>query len=580
MATMNNELKKEKIVSALTLWRSYDTSATLEAETVSEGVSENGRSAVASVRFYGRRTEDGAVRVFAKFAKPLSAQKCPAVLVLGEAGKETDGELLSYFADKGYAVLVPDYSGARETANEGEFTEYPESIAYANYAQAKGLYDLAGVPSDQTCWYEWTYVALYAIKYLKEREDITNIGIVGIRMGGEIAWKAMLSPDIACGVAVNAAGWLSSRGINKFADGAAINLTDERHRYMAGVDSQSYAPFVKCPVLMLCALSDYSFDYDRAYDTYSRIGSNDQMENAIVYSLDSGSCIGAGGLLDMDIFLQKHLKGREIFIPASLNITVQEEKGALKVSVTSDDEAIAEEIGVCYSEADVRVRSVYREWQCVHKAVGAQAKSGKTECTITPFSGCSAAYVYAYAKYLNGFKIVSKIVAKKFPKPDESAVKSRMIFSGDSVDCFSVAEHEDYSVAGIFLEQEATPKLLKGYGGIRGAYSVGGIKTYKISSPRYVAGEGAMLEFDVYSKMNDRIVISVEVADDEGGVERYTCRLNVKGGGKWKRTVLEAKDFKSETWGRPLSAFADGSALVFDCENEENEYLVTNILWL
>ena len=442
------------------------------------------------------------------------------------------------------------------------------------------MYDLEDTEPDQTCWYEWTYVALYSIEYLKQRGDITRIGVVGLRMGGEIAWKTMLSPDVACGVPVNAAGWLSSRGDNKFADGAAINMADERHRYIAAVESQSYAPFVKCPVLMLCALGDYDFDADRAYDTFSRIGSSAQEKNAIVYSSDSGSCIGAGGLLDLELFLKKHLMGREIFIPGALNVTVQEAGGVLNVTVQGDAEAIAEEIGVYYAEADVRTRSIYREWLCAHKATGSAVKTGGTSCKISPFSGTGAAYVYAYAKYLNGFKIVSKIAVKKFANPDANAVKSRMIFNGKTLDCFSVAQHEDYSVGGIFLEHEATPKLLKGYGGIYGAYSVGGIKTYKISSPRYVAPPSAMLEFDVYSAQTERIRIAVEVADGEGGVERYSCRLLVKGGGKWKRTVLDAKDFKSEHCGRPLSSFAEGGALVFDCENEENEYLVTNILWL
>ena len=577
---MENVKQKGRIVSAISLWKTYAVNEPLEVETVAEQFDEEAGMAFASVRYNGHAASDGTTRIYAEFGKPEGAQKRPAVLLLPEAGKPLDKELLYYFIDKGYAVLMPDYSGVSEGAEEGKYTAYPSSLAYANYAQAKGLYDLTDTEPDKTCWYEWTYVALYSIEYLKQRGDITRIGVVGIRTGGEIAWKAMLSPDVACGVPVNAAGWLSSRGVNKFADGAAINMTDERHRYIAAVDSQSYAPFVKCPVLMLCALSDYSFDYDRAYDTYSRIGSAGKEKNAIVYSTDSGSCIGSGGLLDLDLFLEKHLKGREIFITSALNVTVKEEGGDLVVSVVGDEEAIAQEMGVYYAEADVRTRSVYREWLRPHMAIGGEVKTGKTQCRITPFSGASAAYVFAYAKYLNGFKIVSKIAVKKFPKPDANAVKSRMIFNGDTLDCFSVAQHEDYSAGGIFLEQEATPKLLKGYGGISGAYSVGGIKTYKISSPRYVAPTSAMLEFDVYSRLTERVRISVEVADDEGGVERYSCNLLVKGGGKWKRTVLEAKDFKSEAWGRPLKSFADGSALVFDCENEDNEYLVTNILWL
>jgi dienelactone hydrolase len=573
----DTKTKKEKLVSALSLWREFDPSGALDAEALEARVDEATGLSYTALTYNGRTVEDGTVRIFAYFARPAGEKKCPAILLLKEADKPLDVELMAYFVQKGYAVLMPDYSGV----GMPECTQFPASLSRAGYAQAQGMYDLEGISANQSCWFEWTYVALYSLEYLKSREDIEKIGVVGIRTGGEVAWKVMLSPDVACGVPINAAGWLSARGTARFAEGAAVNQADERHRYIAAVESQSYAPFVKCPVLMLCALSDYSFDYDRAYDTYCRIGGEREDNNsAIVYSPDSGSCIGIGGLTDMDLFLGKHLKNREIFIPSPLNVVVREKDGKLLIEVVGDEEAIVEEMGVCYAESDVAVRSIYREWQCVYKQCGAEIKDGKIACEITPFAGAPAAFVYAYAKYLNGFKIVTKVVAKRFDGVAEETVGSRMLFTGSDFDCFSVARHEDYSIAGIFLEKEAAPKLVKGYGGISGAYSVGGIKTYKISSPRYVAGEGALLKFDAYTRADDALTIFIEVAEESGEVEQYSCRVPVKGGGKWKRIILEAKDFKSATYGRPLSAFSKGSALSFHSEIEENEYAITNVLWL
>ena len=622
---------KEKLVSALSLWRSYDVTGDLNAKYLQSRFDEQTKLAYTQLAYDGHTVEDGRVRIFAYFARPLGDKKCPAILLLKEAGKPLDLELMNYFVQKGYAVLMPDYSGempapleqadepdseeavdeteeasveeeeactkAEEARAEAEaqmeaalnalhppfptYTVYPPSLAYANYKTAQGLYDLEGIPSDQTCWYEWTYVALYSIEYLKSREDIDKIGVVGIRMGGEVAWKTMLSPDVACGIPVNAAGWLSVRNTGKFSELSAINMTDERHRYIAAVDSQSYATFVKCPVLMLCALSDIGFDADRAYDTYARIGGeNRENEVAIVYSAESGSCIGKDGLQDMDIFLEKHLKGREVFIPASLNLSVKEEHGKLMVEVSGDEEAIVEEMGICYAEADPAVRSAYREWQCIYSQNGTLIKDGKIECEIEPFIGAKAGFVYAYAKYLNGFVITSSIMAKHLRHEASQSVGSRMLFYGDAIDCFRVASHEDYSVAGIFLEEEATPKLVAGYGGIKGAYSLGGIKTYKISSPRYVARERDSLKFDVYAPSDCVLLVGVEVSEN-GEPERYDCRIPVKGGGKWKRLILEAKDFKSVLYGRPLTSFTQGGALSFGIENgEEKEFAVTNILWL
>ncbi|MBQ4053650.1 MAG: hypothetical protein IJD33_04855, partial [Clostridia bacterium] len=160
------------------------------------------------------------------------------------------------------------------------------------------------------------------------------------------------------------------------------------------------------------------------------------------------------------------------------------------------------------------------------------------------------------------------------------AVKGRMLFSGTEMDSFSVAEHKGYSIAEIFLEREAVPKQSQGYGGIQGAFSVGGIKTYKISSPMYVPDDNALLEFDVYFREDNRLKVSVDVGDITRESERYTCNMQVKGGGKWKRVILKAADFKGENCGSPLKNFSEGRALVFDCQQDETEFAVTNILWL
>lgn len=602
------ETKKEKIISALTLWREFDLTHPLDASVLREVVDAETGLSYSVVEYNGRATEDGKVRIFAYFARPAGNKRCPAILLLKEADKPLDVELMNYFVQKGYAVLMPDYSGNMQPAPEqetvvkprglfakavtvveeteqpqeaGERTVYPRSLSYANYGSARGMYDVEGMSAINTCWFEWTYVALYSLKFLRFREDVGNIGTVGIRIGGEVAWKIMLSGDVACGVTVNAAGWLSAKGTNRFFDNAQGNSTDERHRYIAGVDSQSYAPFVKCPVLMLCALSDYEFDYDRAYETYARIGSSSEVGgHAIVYSPDSGACIGQEGLTDMELFLEKNLKGREVFIPDSLNIQVKEADGKLVVDVAGDAEGIVKEMGICYAETAENIRSIYREWQCVYKKNATDITDNKISHTIVPFKGAPCAFVYAYAKYLNGFKVTSRILCKQFKNTAPNTDGNRMLFSGKDIDCFSVAQHEDYSIASIFLETEAQPKLVSGYGGIMGAYSVGGIKTYKISSPEYVAKEGAMLKFDVYTKQTDTIVVDVEVATENGGVEHYFNPVIVKGGGKWKRIILEAMDFKSRSSGKPLEAFSLGRGLSFRVEHEDTEYAITNILWL
>ena len=565
------------IVSAISLWRKYNLKNPLGASEW--GIEEKDGRRYSHVSYSGHASEDGSVRIYARFCRPEGEGKKPAILFLGDAGKPVDEEILTYFAEKGYAVLIPDYSGKMSGDGDGVLrTVYPPSLAYGNFEQAQGLNSLRDLETDKTTWFEWTYVALYSVEYLKSRPDVGAIGVVGVRMGGEITWQTMLSPDVKCGVPISAAGWRSFANIAKFGDDIAHNLSDDRHRYIAAVEAQSYAPSVKCPVLMLCALHDKDFDCDRAYDTYSRIGNSDG--NALAYSLESGGCIGPNGLADMDLFLEKNLKGREIYIPDTLNVALKETEEGLRVDVECDPEGILEETGIYFAEADVKTKSAYREWRCMFKADGRTVKNGKISHTIVPFDGATAVFVFAYAKYINGFRVMSKIVAKRFTKTNPNAVRNRKVFTGTSLDSFSIAEHKEYSVGEIFLEHHAVPKLMKGYGDIGGVYSVGGIRTYKISSPRFVPPENALLEFDAYSHESQTLKVSIEVANVEKDEVSYTCLVPIKGGGKWKRIILKASDFKGGEYGFPLDNFSSGNALVFDCADEELEFGITNILWL
>ena len=563
------------ILSAVSLFKKLDMTTPL-LPTISGEREENGIK-YCSVTYNGHAVSDGTTRIYARFGKPAAGEKQPVILLLPDAGKPQDLELMNFFIEKGYAVLMPDYSGKMQSDDEGEpRTVYPDSLNYANYEVAGGLDDLDDREADETCWFEWLYVAMYSIEYLKSREDVTTIGVVGIRIGGELAWKTMLSPDVNCGVPVNAVGWRAYRGTNKYGESVEANMKDSKHRYIAGVESQSYASFIKCPVLILCSLRDGSFDADRAYDTYQRIGVTDG--SLICYSADAGPCIGPKTIGDLDLFLGKHLLGREIYIPSALNVSLKEEDGQIRLDLESDSEAILSEVGLYYAEADTATRSVFRDWQRLIEIDGKQVKAGKYTHFVQPYEGTECVFVYAYAKYFNGLRVCSKIAAKKLSAPNKNAVKTRALYSGEAVYSFSVAKNEEYSIGNIFLEREALPKRKAGYGEIYGVYSVGGIKTYKISSPRYLPDENAMLKFDVYADETTELIVEIESAGIERAVYWYVAEIT--GGGKWKRIILKPSDFKEVLTGAPLTSFAGGSSLSFLSENEEVEFAITNILWL
>ena len=120
---------------------------------------------------------------------------------------------------------------------------------------------------------------------------------------------------------------------------------------------------------------------------------------------------------------------------------------------------------------------------------------------------------------------------------------------------------------------------MAGDGGIKGAYSVGGITTFKICSLQFVPDENAFLKLDVYFFQDGELKISIDVGDGRTTWERFSHLVEVKGGGKWKRLILKAADFKGEQSGMPLKSFAFGKVFSLNSVTEQL-YAVTNLLWL
>ena len=102
------------------------------------------------------------------------SEKAPAILLLRDFDNGSDEQVIENLAKKGYIVLSVDIAGKDE--GKELFTEYPESLNYANYSLAKdSLYSVTEDVND-TCWYEWTAVVRYALKYLRGLDCVSSVG--------------------------------------------------------------------------------------------------------------------------------------------------------------------------------------------------------------------------------------------------------------------------------------------------------------------------------------------------------------------------------------------------------------------
>ncbi len=553
------------ILTPISLWKNFDDSlplmdVTLEI-TVKDGI------AYESVRFLGRESGAGRVSVYGKFARLQENPSASGVLVIPDSCETVDDAVLEMFVRGGYSALMVDIRGQCPDCR-GEHTVYPEDVAYANYFNAGRRLDYCDDSADKTAWYEWVSVGLYARKFLLQRLGVQSAGLIGIRDGGEVAWKLAHAGSFSCVVPVCAAGWRAYRGYGKFGGDEPV-FDEERHRFIAAVDSQSYAPYVMCPVLMLCSTNDPRFDYDRAYDTFSRINPQYAPDSVIAYSIKTNACIGERSVKDMFMFLDKYVKERQVFIskPAELSISADEQSN-LVARVVLDGAGEVEDVGVFMAEDCLN--PVMRDWVRARPADG----DGKT-FYLDVYEKTSVLFAICYVTYTNGFTVWSKITVKKLSGTfRNSRPKSSVMYSSRSgEDCFSIADSYGRSVGGIFFTDERFfPAVIDCGNGLKGICSPCGLATYRMNSPRYMPSSDSVLKFDVFSE--DESVMELSMTSLSDG-EIYSAKIGLVGG-VWQTVVLESKLFKSNG-GKSLADFAERLLFSIRCPSK---FSVNNVMWL
>lgn len=558
-----------KILTPITLWGNFDDSQPIQCTVLEEET--HGRNIFRKLRYFGRDVEGERVNIFALYEAPVGNDKVPALLILPDSSQTADRELIARFADKGYAVLMPDYRGEGEP--DAECTIYPEKISYANLRKAGRHVDFADETAKQTSWYEWVCVARYSALYLKSLPNVTKTGVIGIKDGGDIAWQLAATFDgLSCAIPICAGGWRAYRGINKFGDSNELKMDDERYRFLAGVDAQAYAQYVKCPVLMLCSTNDVRFDADRAFDTFARI--NPEMEKTFYFAARYNGHIGNTGLNDLDLFTDKYLKGHEVFIPNPVDITVEEEEGELVAHIKFDRNGEVKYCDVYMAEDTLDSSS--RDWvKCSFKR-----NEGEDEqiFRLDSFEGASRVFVFAKAKYSCGFAVSSKIAVKRLDKHYLNQTKKcRILYSSrNGTDSFTIDRFNRNVLADCFLDNSVAPvKLIEGPFGIKGLYSAYGLKLFRISAARYKPEENALLKFDIYSPQPIVLQINIAVLKD-GKYDRFTCNLRSIGGEYWCDHVLNAKDFKNSV-NKPLAQLSAARYITF---YSDDEFCVNNLIWL
>ncbi len=557
------------IYTPVTLWEGFRLDLPIEEKRVEEF--ERDGILFEKVQFSGRRTEKGRVKIYALAARDKKKARLPGLLYLSSYAHGPDESAAEYFAKLGYYVLIPDYGGPYGA--EGHYTEYPEDVEYANATEEKDGIHRVEIDAKHTCWYEWGAVARYAAYYLKTRPEVSCYGAVGRKHGATVLWQlAAQDKDLQCFAATFSAGWRAYRGYYKFSDRSEPELNDELYKYLAAIEPQSYAQYVRCPVLMLTNTNSRYYDADRAHDTVARIPgtipARFNMAAQRVRTLDYNCA------KDLELFLAKYLKGAELELPAMPEITVETSDGALVIRVEAETASLKD---LCLYAAEETVNPAMRCWNFKAEKVGTEGNV--TTYRYFPYKQSGQAMFFAQARYENGFTVSSRIAAKKFSAEEMlNENKSNVVFSSRENKYMMIPASR---VTGGLLpwlqtEEHDYIQIRKGAFEIEGITSAGGIKSLKINNAADKPKETSILLADVYVPAGGKITVKLigGLYTEEETV--YSVSVSVGGGEVWHKLTFPVHKFKTEE-GMILKSMDKINMIEFDCENE---YLLNNVLWV
>ncbi len=556
------------ILTPKSIWQNF----TVDKDFTVEVLSQRKSGDVSTTRLFldGRKVDGEVVKIYCELIKDVNLDNCPAVLLLQDLGAQNDKRLVSDLLKKGYAVLTVDLAGREE--DKEFFTVYPKSIEYANYQTVKDDVYSVKIDATKTCWYEWAVLARYALEYLRSLPFVTKIGGFGIGESATTMWHlAGSSKSLDAVVFAFNAGWAGYRGQQKFSIKPQSPSGDELYKFIAGIDAQSYAMHVECPVLTLCATNHPVYDVDRSADTLAFI--NPDYYTALHYSVGSVDSIDGEGYLDAVLFLNKFLHGNEESLPKEIEI-----KGKIKDGLFSA-QAVVEKKGlksVNLYVAEQQEKPCMRSWQ---KLDFVKAKDNTFEFDYLPFKTAKIVTAFAVATYANGFTICSKIIAQRFEEDQINQVyKSNVIYSSREKHAESAffSPCEVQSLSKIALTDKSGVVIKKGPMSISGVMGKCGLTTFKICNDKFKLSEGAMLMMDVFVKETCELSVSY-ICDYFGKKTEYTARIKLNGGAVWHNVKLEMNRFKTAE-GMTLKAYEKVQALHVNTSN--GEYVLNNLLWV
>ena len=548
---------KNTLLTPISLWEDFDDGLPLKSAFVN-AIKVDG-IVTSEVYFSGRAVGSDRVRIYGYFSHREQNDAKGVILYLPAEDEFVGADSFKEFISEGYSVLAVDLYGRRDGATN--FTEYPESVNYANLSESGSYKNSVLLSAKETSWYEWVAVGRYAVKFLKE-QGYSSICVVGNKTGANVGWQLVaFDENTDCFVALFGAGWTAYKGVSKFNENEPIEADEASRKYVAAVDAHAYAPYVKRPVLYLTSTNGRFFDFDRAGDTLTRIDKN----TPCFYNCSVGydESLDVVSKNDIVAFLAAYCAKSGCVMPKNDELTCAESDNFVefKLNGASDINRVTFYVGE--GETDARSRN-WVEYEVEPDKNGGYSLRYKPD-------GKGIVFAFASISFENGITLCTK---ETFCRTEKTAVKrtnSKLIYSG-KIGLNGLTFIDDETSVGLFADKKV--EEIAGPDDIIGAYSADGLKSYKLSDEEFSLTDASILKFDVFAKEYCPLTLTLYEDCNDGSVKKYTESIEFKAENIWQNALVKISEFKSEL-GQPVRNYDKITAVSI---RSDASFIVNNVL--
>ncbi len=335
------------------LWSGIDfRKDALETEIVQESIEDGvvSRYVIFTVgTFKGEKS-----RIAAFYTFPEGAKNAPAFVWAHGGGQRAERDRGVYFAKHGFATVDINWGGREIVEGIEKNTDwgaidpsqgpkfYPGALrehTKLNFLPDEHTIDPVLSPRNGN-WFMLTYAGRRAITFLEQQPEVDGekLGFTGYSMGGNITSYASIDPRLKAVIPmVGGAGFITSDFPGVPDSGSARGYHDHAALFAKTMESQSYYPHTKCPVMFLSATDDFHSAFDHIYVAMEALPHDNWR---VSQNLNFNHNLGPEQWILINRWFDQYLTGKEITHPKTptSTFTVEADKDTARYSVIPDQQ--------------------------------------------------------------------------------------------------------------------------------------------------------------------------------------------------------------------------------------------------